>query len=263
MIFHCRGIELQRVKEQSGCVAHTSLISPIVRSVRTWRCGVISLLALVFAVTSCGGSATPTITVPPTSVPAATAVPALAAVKTLADVVLRAGPGADFDETVSAPKATELFLLGHARGYDCQEWVLVRTPSGEEGWVRPILVNVDVSKSTFPAAPLPTPVSLSAPIAACTNELALVQINNNYARDLDVFVAGAEPGFTLAVGGNTSTLVCLAPGDYCYDITDGETHETGALFFPEGECTCWHWGGPPPTAGSCTCKDDPSQYRRP
>jgi len=231
--------------------------------VRMQRSSVFSLLVLLCVVAGCRGNATPTITAPPTSVPTDTAEPALVKVKTLADVNLRAGPGADFDETVRVPKAVELFLLGHVRGYDCQEWVMVRTPSGEEGWVRPVLVNVDVSKSTFPEVPLPAPANSPTPITTCTVELALVQINNKYAKDLEVFVAGSEPGFTLAVSGNTSTRICLQPGEYCYDITDGEMHETGALFFPGGECTCWHWGGPPPATGSCTCQDDPSQYRRP
>ena len=114
-------------------------MSQAVRLVPLRRRAIVYLLVLFCVVAGCGGKTTPTIAALPTPVPTETAAPVLPKVRALADVGLRAGPGADFDETTRVEKAAELFLVGHARGYDCQEWVMVRTPNGEEGWVRPVL----------------------------------------------------------------------------------------------------------------------------
>lgn len=226
------------------------------------RYGVLFVLALTLVMTSCGGGATPTTTTSPTLTAPPT--PTQPVVNALTDLILRTGPGPDYDETVQVPQDTPLTLLGVALGRDCAEWVLVRTSAGPEGWVRPVLVDVDVDTSVMPFAPTPTPVTSTTPMpATCSGDLALVQINNNFSKELEAFITGAEPGFTVAVGGGTSQLICVAPGQYCYDLTDGVHHETGGLFFPGGQCTCWHWGGAPPRPGSCPCLEDPDQYQRP
>jgi hypothetical protein len=209
------------------------------------------LLISSLLIASCGADPTPT--APPT--------PTLPAVNALAALTLRSGPGGDYGALSQVPQDATLELLGSARGSDCTEWVLVRTSAGDEGWVRPILVNVDAGKSVLQPIPLPTPET-PLPVA-CSGDLALVEIENNFAVDLEVYMAGPEPGFTLSIQSGAARLVCLTPGEYCYDLTDGEKHETGSLFFPGADCTCWHWGGGFPTAGSCRCTDDAGFYQRP
>jgi hypothetical protein len=215
------------------------------------------LLILAFCLSGCGRDPTPTALPSPTAVPT----PAPIIVDSLIDAVLLAGPGPDFEETAHVPEGAALNLLGSARGLNCWEWVLVNTADAEQGWIMPALLSVDIRTIDLPAAPTPTP--LTAPPTACTDDLALVQINNRIGKRLDVYMAGAEPGFDLAIDDRVSEFFCLTPGMYCYDLTDGIAHERGSLFFPGGQCTCWHWGGPPPQAGSCPCSDDPVDYARP
>ena len=215
----------------------------------------ILLLALALAA-GCASDPTPTVPLTPTPTPPSSIA--------LADVSLHAGLGSDYPEVAQAPKDSAVSLLGTARGSDCTNWVLVRTVDGAEGWTVPVLVNIDISKSVLPAAPTPTAAAPPTPMpATCTDAMALVQIDNNFQKTLDVFMAGAEPGIDLTIEGGAVQLVCVAPGDYCYDLTDGDKHETGYLYFSEGECTCWHWGGGRPQAGSCQCSEDVGQYHRP
>jgi hypothetical protein len=211
----------------------------------------ILLLVFAFWVAGCSGDPTPTAL--PTPTPPVT--------NSLVDGVLLAGPGPDFDEVAQVPKGAVVSLLGSARGRNCWDWVLVRTADGDEGWIMPVLVNVNIRDIDLPLAPTPTP-AVSLP-AACGRDLALVQINNRLGKALDVYMAGAEPGFSLSIGSGTTELVCLTPGEYCYDLTDGDQHQRGGLFFPGGQCTCWHWGGPAPQSGGCPCSEDPGDYARP
>lgn len=208
------------------------------------RCALV-LLALTLVITGCGGEPTPT----------------LPLVNSLADVILRAGPGPDFGEVAQVPKGTPVELIGSAPGHNCWEWVLVRTPEGEEGWTMPILVNVDIEKSVL--RPLPTFTPEIPPPSACNADLGLLQIDNQVGKALEVYMTGAEPGFTLSIEDGGTKRVCLTPGEYCYTLTDGEKHERGDLALIEGQCTCWHWGGRQPRPGSCECPSDPSQYERP
>ena len=222
------------------------------------RYGALLLVALALVTASCGNDPTPT------ALPTASPTPTLPLVSALADVTLRVGPGFDYVEAAQVAKDTSLALLGVARGRDCEEWALVRTAAGEEGWVKPVLVNVDVGKSTLNVAATPTPSTPLVPTpAACSDELALVQIDNNLGVTLELFMSGAEPGLTLTIDSGTARLICLTPGDYCYDLTDGNEHEIGSLFFVGGQCTCWHWGGASPQAGSCQCPQEPGSYQRP
>jgi hypothetical protein len=217
----------------------------------------ILLLASVLFVAGCGGDPTPT--APPT----ATVLPTPTALVTnsLADGVLQAGPGPDFDQVVQVSEGTQVNVIGSARGQNCWDWVLVRTAEGDEGWIMPVLVGIDIRAADLPVVPPPTPV---APLpAACGPDLALVQINNRFGMSLDVYMAGAEPGFSRSIDSGSTELLCLTPGEYCYDMTDGDEHERGSLFFPAGQCTCWHWGGAPPQSGSCPCSKDPGDYARP
>ena len=224
-------------------------------------CGAVSLI-MALLVTSCRSEPTPTNV--PTQTPTTSPAPTQSVVSLLADLSLRAGPGADYSEIVPVSKDSPLNLLGVARGRDCKRWVLVRAPDGREGWLRLILIDGDIENYDIPSAPFPPPAALETPIpATCTGELALVQINNNFSGDLEAFVAGAESGFTLAIDGGASSFICVAPGQYCYDLTDGQNHETGGLFLPGGQCTCWHWGGARPQPGSCPCPEDPTQFQRP
>jgi hypothetical protein len=204
----------------------------------------ILLLALTLVLTGCGA---------PT--------PTLPVVNSLADVVLRAGPGPGFDEIAQIPKGAPVELIGSAPGYNCWEWVLVRTADGDEGWTMPILVNVDIEKSVLPPLPTLTP-ELPLP-SACSADLGLLQIDNQVGKALQVYMIGAEPGFTLSIEDGETKQVCLTPGAYCYNRTDGEKHERGNLAVVEGQCTCWHWGGGQPRPGSCQCPNDPGQYERP
>jgi len=203
------------------------------------------LLAALLLIAGCSGHSTPT---PP-------------GVTTLSDVTLRAGPGSDYAVVAQVPENTQVALLGVARSRDCASWVLVRTADGIEGWTVPVLVNVDVAKSVLPTAPLPTADPPPTPLpSACNSGLALVQIGNHLPKSLQVSLAGPEPEFTLSVESGALAQICLAPGDYCYDLTDGNKHETGSLFFAGGRCTCWNWGGDP---GHCQCSEDVGQYERP
>jgi hypothetical protein len=211
-------------------------------------------LACALAVASCDSEPTPT-PAPPTPTPPL--------VNTLADVALRAGPGFVYDTVAQVPKQTALSLLGMALGRDCEDWVLVRTAAGEEGWTRPILVNVDIARSTLPTVPTPGPTSHATPMPeTCGAGLALVKIDNALDKPMQVYLAGPEPGFTLAIGSGETRQVCLAPGEYCYDLSDGEKHERGDLGFDGGVCSCWHWGGEA-RPEFCDCSDDPDAYQRP
>ena len=204
----------------------------------------ILLLALTLVLTGCG-EPTPTLPV----------------VHSLADVILRAGPGPGFDEIAQIPKGTPVELIGSAPGYNCWEWVLVRTPEGEEGWTMPILVNVDIEKSVLHPLPTLTP---QVPLpTTCSADLGLLQIDNQVGKAMEVYLIGAEPGFTLSIGDGETKRVCLTPGEYCYKLTDGEKNERGNLAVVGGQCTCWHWGGARPGPGSCDCPSDPGQYQRP
>jgi hypothetical protein len=184
-------------------------------------------------------------------------------VNTLADVALRAGPGFVYDTVAQVSKQTPLSLLGMAQGRDCEDWVLVRTAQGDEGWTRPVLVNVDIAQSTLATVPTPGPTARATPMPeTCSADLALVEINNTLGKPMQVYLAGPEPGFTLSIGGGETRQVCLAPGEYCYDLSDGEKHERGDLGFDGGVCTCWHWGGAA-RPEFCECSDDPNDYQRP
>jgi len=217
----------------------------------------ILLLAFAFGVTSCGGDPTPTARPTPTLLPTPTA----PVTNSLIDGVLQAGPGEEFDEVAQVSKGAEVSLIGRARGQNCWDWVLVRTADGDEGWIMPLLVNVDIRKIDLPVVPKPTPAA--PPPDVCSTDLALVQINNRLGLSLELYMAGAEPGFSLSIDSGTTALICVTPGEYCYDLTNGDKHQRGSLFFPEGKCTCWHWGGPPPQSGSCPCSKDPGDYARP
>lgn len=217
----------------------------------------ILFLASVCLVAGCGGDPTPTAPPTPTVLPTATAL----VTNSLTDGALQAGPGSGFDEVVQVPKGAVVNVIGRARGQNCWDWVLVRTTEGDEGWIMPLLVGIDIRTVDLPMVPTLTP---AAPLpTACGSDLALVHINNRYGIALDVYMAGAEPGFGLSIDSGTAARLCLTPGEYCYDMTDGENHERGSLFFPAGQCTCWHWGGPPPQSGSCSCSEDPGDYARP
>jgi len=218
----------------------------------------ILLLASAFWVASCGGDPTPTAHPTPTVLPTPTPL----VINSLGDTVLQAGPGPDFDEVAQVSKGALVSVIGSARGQNCWDWVLVRTADGDEGWIMPALVNVNIRNMDLPVAPTPTPV---APLpAACSTDLALVQINNRLDISRDVYMAGPEPGFSLSINSGATELVCLTPGVYCYDlIIGGDNHKRGSLFFPAGQCTCWHWGGPPPQSGGCGCSEDPGDYARP
>lgn len=223
------------------------------------------LFLVGFLLLSCGRDPTPTPvpTSTATAAPTPTLVPTPTAlvVESIIDVVLRAGPGDVFEETAQVPRGSLVSLMGSGSGRNCWEWVLVRTADGAEGWIMPVLLNLDIGTMDLPSAATPTP---SAPLpAACSAEMALVQINNRMGKTMDVYMSGPEPGFNLSIDDGVSRLVCLTPGDYCYDLTDGAKHERGGLFFPGGRCTCWHWGGPPPSPGSCPCSEDPADYTRP
>jgi len=214
----------------------------------------ILTLAFALIIVSCSSDPTPT-PAPPTPTPHT--------VKALADISLHAGPGFDYDEVVQVSKQTPLALLGSALGSNCQDWVLVRTADGDEGWTAPVLVNVDAAKSTIPPMPTPTPAVAPTPMpSTCNAGLALIKVGNSTGAELQVSLTGAEPSLIFSVASGETRNLCLAPGTYCYDLTDGEAHERGDIGFDVGLCSCWHWGGSSRPA-SCGCSNELSDYQRP
>ncbi len=213
-------------------------------------------LLLLVLVVACGRSSEPT--------PAADLSKDVATVTTLAEINLRAGPGFEYEQVAQVSKGAAVTVLGTARGSDCNYWVLLRTGKGQVGWSPPVLVNVDVAESDLPIAPTPAPDVLPTPMpAACASGMALLRVDNRFSTSLEVFMSGPEPALLFSLDGGAIKDLCVAPGEYCYDLTDGTEHETGSLFLPEGRCTCWHWGGGPPQPGDCRCSEDPNQYKRP
>lgn len=218
------------------------------------HCLILFVTLLLLA--SCAPAGTPTPAGPPTPTPLT--------VKALADVVLHTGPGSDYAELTRLSKGEPVALLGKQRSAVCSEWVLVRTQDGQEGWTLPVLVNVDIERSQMAVIPRPTPAVSPTPVpSSCNDGMALVAIDNGLSQNLSVFMSGPEPEITFGIEGGASFLTCLAPGEYCFDLTDGERHENGSLSFSAEKCTCWHLGGGQPEPGSCQCPEDPAQYERP
>jgi hypothetical protein len=185
-------------------------------------------------------------------------------VTALGDVILHSEPSFTAGEVGRVPRQSSLSLLGAAIGHDCQDWVLVRGADGTEGWTSPVLVNVDVEKSVISPALTPTPLTPLRPTPeTCNADLALVKIDSVIGKSLQAFVSGAEPAFTFSLDSGETLNLCIAPGEYCYFLTDGEKKDRGHLKFEAGMCACWHWGSEASHPAYCECSDDVADYQRP
>ena len=219
-------------------------------------CLFLSVLTLLL-VAACGGDPTPTPTPAPPS-------PTPHSVTALADVILHSAPSFTASEVGQAPRLSSLSLLGVAVGNDCLDWVLVRDADGTEGWTSPVLVNVDTAKSVISPALTPTPlVPLEPTPQACNADLALVRIDSVIGKPLQAFVSGAEPAFSFSLAPGETLNLCIAPGEYCFFLTDGEKKERGNLKFDGGMCACWHWGSEASHPALCECSEDIGDYQRP
>jgi hypothetical protein len=185
-------------------------------------------------------------------------------VTALGDVILHSEPSFTASEVGQVSKLSSLSLLGVAVGQDCRDWVLLRAADGTEGWTSPALVNVDTTKSVISAAPTPTPFTPLKPTPeTCSADLALVKIDSLIGKRLEAFVSGAEPAFTFSLDSGETLNLCLAPGEYCYFLTDGEKKDYGRLEFKSGMCACWHWGSEASHPALCECSEDVADYQRP
>jgi WD40 repeat protein len=114
----------------------------------------------------------------PTSRPTATATPRPPdAVVAAEKVDLREGPGSAYAIVNSYAKGTELAVLGRSTG---KQWLKVRAPDGQVGWVRTEYVQVNVAIDGLEvgsAPPSPTP---SAPQAGATKVLGQTSITLVY-----------------------------------------------------------------------------------
>ncbi len=229
-------------------------------------CLFLSALIYLF-IAACGDEPTapPTLTpVPPSPPPTVTMTPTPPIVTTLADVILHSAPSFSAGEVGQVPRQSPVSLLGVAIGQDCGDWVLVRAADGTEGWTAPVLVNVDPEKSVIAPALTPTPLTpLMSVSDTCSADLALVKIDNVIGKNLQAFVSGAEPAITFSIDTGETLNLCIAPGEYCFFLTDGEKKERGNLKFEGGICACWHWGSEASHPALCDCSDDPGDYQRP
>ncbi len=205
----------------------------------------------------CSVESTPTAPPSPTATPWPTPNASL-----LIDTSIRAGPGREYDQTSPLAKGEAVNVLGKAWGLDCTEWVFVRTMEGDNGWLPPALISPTALLEQVDPAPTPTPQVWPTPMPeTCTDGLSLVWITNTLNVPLDAYLWGGEPGLSLHAEPGEAIQVCIAPGQYCYTVTDGQESERGRAIFDAGHCTCWWWGRR--ESSQCRCLENPSAYRRP
>jgi formylglycine-generating enzyme required for sulfatase activity len=110
----------------------------------------------------------PTSTASPTPTPTDTATPTPGAVVKDSSVEIREGPGSVYAVVATYPQGTKLDVLGRSAG---KQWLKVRTPDGQVGWIRVEFLEVNVAVDVLEVGSAPASPTPRVPQAGATKVL--------------------------------------------------------------------------------------------
>ncbi|HET7080776.1 MAG TPA: SH3 domain-containing protein [Chloroflexia bacterium] len=216
----------------------------------------ITVIVIHAAATATPVALPPTPTVPPAAtatLPPPTAVPARPVGVVLSGKLrVREGPGTRYPVLTTLDAGTPLDVAGRAQGLD---WLKVRLPGGQEGWVSADLVQLNVDRAAVPAGyfrPL-TGMIHTGTGPQGHGELRLQ--NSNTSDRLVVVTRNTEPEMSVYLrAGESFTIDGIADGTYRLYYSQGDdwdgtaftrnvktSRSSGALLFTTTDRTYSTW----------------------